>query len=180
MSADHWEEAVRVASSSVTALTDHSCLGPHKASEGVGESCLWSCDIRLCFFYLNSISTHVSLGGNLSLPHELVYSSLKVISEYPNLSKHHCYQNVFVKWNIIRKPLLATPINKFQDAFYKIESILTVRVWSFPIPETSSLEWWVNDLYSGRNFWLWLFFANQASKDTGTGLKLIAFKLLRF
>lgn len=69
------------------------------------------------------------------------------------------------------------PINKFQDAFHKTEDILTRRVQSFPISETSSLEWWVNDWYSGTNSWLWLFFANQTSKDTGTELKEIAFQL---
>lgn len=63
-------------------------------------------------------------------------------------------------------------INKFQDAFYKTEDILTLKVWSFPIPEVSSHEWCVNDLNSGKNFWPCLFFANQANKDTGAELQV--------
>lgn len=61
-------------------------------------------------------------------------------------------------------------INKFQDAFYKTEDILTLKMWSFPKTEVSSLDWCMNDLNSVKHFWLCLVFANQASKDTGAEL----------
>jgi len=150
---------------------NHNCPGLHKASEGIGKSCLWSCCVRLCFFYLNGISTHVCLGGDLSLLHELMYSSLKIIAEYLNVNENHCYQNASAKRHIMRRHFSAVSTDKFQDAVYKTEDILILRVRSFPVPEVSSLEWWVNGLHSGTNFWLCLFFTNQASKDTGTELK---------